>query len=117
MISENTKLNIILGILCVVFVIVILYIISYRNNLESANVYFKTDEIRNTTWSNEDVTLKFDKDKYTLTIDNQDVIKDEVLKLNVHTGELKDGSLYLRSVNDNNIIIWYNEAEYKLDKK
>ena len=117
MIDENKRLNIILGILCIIFIIVIIYIINYRNNLESGNVYFKVEDIKNNSYEGTDAIFNTNGKTFNLTIDNEEIFKDEKFILDVHTGKIIEGRLYLRSVTGNSIILWYNEAEYKLDKK
>jgi hypothetical protein len=116
MISENGKLNIILGVICVVFIIVTIYIISYRHNLESVNVYFEINDIKNVTWKSNNMEFTTDGKTFNLTVNNVPIYEKTSLDLDTHTGEIIKDRLYLRSVGASNIVIWYEEAEYRLDK-
>ncbi|HOB26293.1 MAG TPA: hypothetical protein PLB45_00570 [Bacilli bacterium] len=127
MINENTKLNIILGIICACILLAVIYMVNYRNNLEEANIYFKIKDIQNINWVNETSNMKFYTDGKTLTfkIGDKVIVDDKSFSLNQQTGEIIidpkgdniEGSLYLRSVSSNNIVIWYEEAEYRLEKE
>ena len=117
MIDQNKRFNIIMAALSIVFIIVIVYILMYIRNLESTNVFFKESEIKNITWSDDNSSFKTDGKTFNLTIDGVEIFNNEPFNLDVHTGEIVNSRLYLRTVNNNNIIIWFDEAEYKLDKK
>jgi hypothetical protein len=116
MVDRNSRLNIILGIICAILVIVIIYLISYRNNVESANVYFKINDIKNITWRSEDAEFTTDGKKFTFKVGNDTIYDNNEFDLDVHTGMIISDTLYLRNVNGNNILIWYNEAEYRLER-
>ena len=116
MIDRNSKLNIILGVICLVFVIVILYLISYRNNVESANIYFNENDIKNISWNSENVEFNTDGRTFTFIKDGETIFNKKEFNLDTHTGMIIDNTLYIRNVNSNNLMIWYNEAEYRLDR-
>jgi len=115
--TDNMRLNVILGVLCLVFTIAIVYIISYRNNIESSNIYFKTEDISNKTFSNTEASFTNNGSVFTFTVNGEQIFTNEKFSLNVNTGEIVKDKLYLRSVTKEGIILWYNETEYKLDKK
>lgn len=116
MINENTRLNIILGVICLVLTAVIIYIVNYRNNIESINVYFDTNEIKDIVWRSPKMTFNTDGNTFTLVYDNNTIFDNEPFNLDNHTGEIVKDRLYIRSVGKSNILLWYDEAEYKLDK-
>ena len=116
MINNNTKLNIILGVLCVVLLIVIIYIIGYRNNIESANVYFNQNDIKNINWKDNDTSFYTNGKTFTFIKNGETIYDNEPFKLDNHTGVIIDGRLYLRGFNETSIVLWYDEAEYRLNK-
>ena len=74
MVDGNNKLNIILGVICVAFVIAIVYIISYRNNVESANVYFKINATYIANGNNENpLGLKLDDEYNDICLFNSEL--------------------------------------------
>ena len=116
MVNNNTKFNIILGALCVVFSIVIIYILVYRANVESANVYFNQNDIKNITWKSDDSSFETNGKTFKFVKNGETIYDNETFKLDKHTGMIIDGRLYLRSVNKDSIVLWYDEAEYRLNK-
>ena len=116
MISDNKKLNIILGVISGILLIVIVFLISYRNNIESTNVYFNVSDIKNITWKSDDAEFSTDGKTFTFKKNDEVIYNNQEFKLDTHTGMIIQDVLYLRSTNDKSILIWYNEAEYKLDK-
>ena len=49
-------------------------------------------------------------------------MNDDSFSINEQTGEFiingtNAGNLYLRSVGESNIVIWYEKAEYRLDRE
>ncbi|MCR5223959.1 MAG: hypothetical protein K6C11_02305 [Bacilli bacterium] len=117
MVNENNRLNIILGIICLVFVIVILYMISYIKNLESAHIYFNVNEIKNVKWESNVGSLYTDGKTFTFTINGSNIFDNEELHLDTNTGMIVENRLYLRSIGTNNIVVWFDEAEYRLDRQ
>jgi hypothetical protein len=117
MIDENKRLNIILGIICVIFVIVILYMISYIRNLESTHIYFNINDIKNVKWESNTASFYTDGKTYTFSINGTNIFDNEKIELDNNTGMIVDNRLYLRSIGTNNIVIWYDEAEYRLDRQ
>lgn len=115
---RNKKLNIILigiGIVLLIILLNIFYI--YRRN-EASKINFNESDFKNTTWINENVRLTFKENKLTLRI-GDDLVIDSKYTLNNRTGELNndDAEIYLRSINEYSIIIWYKNAEYNLEKE
>ena len=116
MIDRNNKLNIILGVICLVLVIVIAYITFYRYNIESTNVYFNVNDIKNITWKSEDAEFTTDGKTFTFIKNGETIYNKSEFNLDTHTGMIIADTLYLRNANSNSILIWYNEAEYRLDR-
>lgn len=120
-IMENKRLNIILITISIIIFLVILYMLYLIIDNESARQYFNINDIRNIKWVNtqENIELNVDKDTIKLIIAGEDVLNDNY-DFNRTTGEfiLKDRSekLYLRNIEENSIVIWYEKAEYRLTK-
>ena len=119
----NRNLDIVLILVAIVLVVafgIIFYM--YQQN-ESTKVKFKINEFKDVTWVNELNEIKFtvSDDKVNLVIDSADVIKDASYELNKGTGEMiidgEKGKLYIRAVSNNSLTIWYNYAEYHLEKE
>ena len=119
----NRNIDIALIILAIVLVIAfgIIYYMYYQN--ETTKVRFKINEFKDVTWINElnDITFTITDEKVNLSIDSTDIIKDASYELNRGTGEVvyngESGKLYIRAVGTNSLTIWYNYAEYHLEKK
>ncbi len=126
MISENTKLNIILSIIIVILAIFNILIFYNIKNFDSSKIIFNISEIEGIEWKNNSTSsdLLIKDGKINLTINNDTIYYQDPVSLNQETGEFtvnNDGNeekeiLYLRSVGSNNIVVWYQEAEYRLDK-
>ncbi|MBQ7240616.1 MAG: hypothetical protein IJS56_04160 [Bacilli bacterium] len=119
----NRNLDIVLILVAIVLVAAfgIIYYMYQQN--ESTKVKFKINEFKDVTWVNELNEIKFtvSDDKVNLVIDSADVIKDATYELNKGTGEMiidgEKGKLYIRAVSNNSLTIWYNYAEYHLEKE
>lgn len=126
MINENTKLNIILGIIIAILVIFNLLIFYNIRNFDSSKNLFDISEIEGVEWKNTSTNsdLLIEDGKINLIINNDTIYYQDIVSLNKETGEftvnndgnIETGILYLRSVGSNNIVVWYEEAEYRLDK-
>lgn len=126
MISENTKLNIILSIIIVILAIFNILIFYNIKNFDSSKIIFNISEIEGIEWKNNSTSsdLLIKDGKINLTINNDTIYYQDPVSLNQETGEFtvnndgneEKGILYLRSVGSNNIVVWYQEAEYRLDK-
>ncbi len=119
----NRNLDIVLILVAIVLVAAfgIIYYMYQQN--ESTKVKFKINEFKDVTWVNELNEIKFTvtDDKVNLVIDSVDVVKDATYELNKGTGEMiidgEKGKLYIRAVGNNSLTIWYNYAEYHLEKE
>ena len=119
----NRNLDIVLILVAIVLVAAfgIIYYMYQQN--ESTKVKFKINEFKDVTWVNELNEIKFTvtDDKVNLVIDSVDVVKDATYELNKGTGEMiidgEKGKLYIRAVSNNSLTIWYNYAEYHLEKE
>ena len=74
------------------------------------------NDIKNVTWKSEEAEFTTDGRTFTFKKNNEVIYSNQSFNLDTHTGMIIDGTLYLRSVNNKNIVIWYNEAEYRLDR-
>lgn len=113
----NRKFNIIFIIisLCLTLIISIMLYMYIRN--ESSRNYFTLKEIEGYSWVNKEVTFELKDNKITLVIDDDKMYADKDITLNTQTGEIIKDKLYIRSVTDNNLVIWYEKEEYRLNKK
>ena len=119
----NRNIDIALIILAIVLVAAfsIISYMYYQN--ETTKVRFKINEFKDVTWVNElnEITFTMTDEKVNLSIDSTDIIKDASYELNKGTGEIiyngEKGKLYVRAVGSNSLTIWYNYAEYHLEKK
>lgn len=116
---SNKKLNVILigiGIVLLIILFNVFYI--YKRN-ELSKINFRENDINNTTWFNQNVRLTFKDNNLVFMMNDVEEISSNY-KLNVRTGKLdleSDKELYIRSINDYSIIVWYNKAEYNLEKE
>lgn len=113
----NRKFNIIFTLISVSLMVVISIMVYMYIRNESSRYYFKLDEITGYSWVSKDVTFEMNDNKFTLTIDDKEMYKDADVTLDRMTGELIENKLYIRSVTDNNLVIWYEKEEYRLNKK
>ena len=119
----NRNIDIVLIITSVILVIAfgIIYYMYEQN--EFTKVKFKINEIKDITWVNElnDITFTIKDDKLNLSIDSTPVIEDASFELNKGTGEIifdgESNMLYVRAVSSSSLTIWYNYAEYHLEKE
>jgi hypothetical protein len=119
----NRNIDIALIIIAIILVITfgIINYMYYQN--ESTKVRFKINEFKDVTWVNElnDITFTISDEKVNLIIDSTDIINDASYELNKSTGEVvyngESNKLYIRAVGSNSLTIWYNYAEYHLEKK
>lgn len=121
--NDNKKLNVILGIVCIVAIIISLYLGSMINNNEKARIYFQMEDIEDVNWidTREDISFKISNDKLYFKI-GEDVISDnKIVELNTKDGNITyddiSGKLYLRSVSKENVVIWYDKREYRLSRE
>ncbi len=119
----NRNIDIALIILAIVLVAAfsIISYMYYQN--ETTKVRFKINEFKDVTWVNElnEITFTITDDKVNLSIDSTDIIKDASYEFNNGTGEViyngEKGKLYVRAIGSNSLTIWYNYAEYHLEKE
>ena len=119
----NRNLDIALILLAIVLVAAfgIIFFMYYQN--ETTKVKFKLSEFKNITWVNElnDIKFTVTEDKVNLVIDSTSIINDASYEFNKSTGEIKfngeSGMLYIRAIGNNSLTIWYNYAEYHLEKE
>lgn len=115
----NRKFNIVAGLIGIALLVVLINVLYiYRRN-EASKIYFNLSDINNSTWKSEDITFKLDNNKLTFIIDDENIINNETISFNNKTGkiEVSNKQIYLRSVSDDSIIIWYNKQEFNLDKE
>lgn len=118
MLMTNKKFNIIaigIGIVLLIILFNVFYI--YRRN-ENSKILFNESDFRNTTWVSDNARLSFENSHVTFTLADDKKI-DVNYTFNNRTSEIKndDAEFYLRSINNYSIIVWYNNAEYNLEKE
>lgn len=119
----NRNLDIILILVAIVLSAAFLILYFQYNQSELGKITFKLDEFKDITWVNElnEIKFKVTDDKINLVIDSTDIITDADYDLNTKTGEIifngESGKLYIRAVGSNSLTIWYNYAEYHLEKE
>ena len=124
---SNKTLNVVLGVIDVIIIAFIIYMFSAIKATEKSKIYFTESDISNVNWVLRDPAIRFEvtSSKISLTIDDEEIIKDASYELNIHTGEIvytqdgtkHTGELYLRSAAESNIVLWYNKHEYHLQKE
>ena len=88
-----------------------------RTGLKSIKeIQDEINDIKNVTWKSNTMEFQTDGKTFNLTVNNVPVYEKNSLEMDTHTGEIIKDRLYLRSVGPSNIVIWYEEAEYRLDK-
>lgn len=124
MIDTNKKFNVILIIICAIMICAIFYMIFLINRRESMRNYFDIKDVRGYNWYSKspEISFNIDGNRATLIIEGEEILTDDRIKLNSETGELvingkADKSLYIRSIGESNIVLWYEKAEYRLDKE
>lgn len=119
----NSKFNFIFAGIDVLLVIVIALICASIYRVEQQKKYFHMEDIINTKWQTEDGNVKFEvtSSRITLKINDEDIIDNKSFELNEQTGELTylkhEGILYIRSISNNNLVLWYDKHEYRLVKQ
>ena len=120
-VNRNIDIALIITSIILIIAFGIIYYMYQQN--EFTKVKFKINEIKDVTWVNElnDITFTIKDDKLNLSIDSTPVIEDASFELNKGTGEIiyNDTSqmLYIRAVSSSSLTIWYNYAEYHLEKE
>ncbi len=120
---QNRNLDIVLIIIAVILTAATIILHFEYNQNELTKIKFKEEEFKNITWINElnEIEFKATDSKLTLIIDSSTVIDDAKYSLNKETGEVlingESGKLYIRAVGNNSLTIWYNYAEYHLEKQ
>lgn len=124
---ENKKLDLILIGIAIVLVLIISYMIYLISRNENSRIYFNHNDIKNITWKNEEeqVLFKLDGKNASLKIQDKEILLNNDYDLNLKTGEITykvddqiiTEQLYIRSVTENDLVIWYNRAEYRLTKE
>lgn len=121
--NDNRKLNVILGIVSVVAIIVSLYLGSIINNNEKSRIYFHMEDVKDVNWidSRDDISFKISNNKLYFKIGEDIIVDNKNMELNTMDGNITydgiSGKLYLRSVNKENIVIWYEKKEYRLSRE
>lgn len=113
--NDNKKLNIILGIVSIVVIIISIYLGSIINNNEKARIYFRMEDIENVNWidTRENISFKVEDNKLYFKIGEDVIVDNKRVDLNTKDGNITydgvSGKIYLRSVNKENIVIWYEK--------
>ncbi len=115
----NKKFNIIALIIGVVLLVILINVVYIYNRNEASKVYFNLGDVNNNSWVSDDIVFKLDHGKLTFIMNDEALVNKESINFNNRTGEIRAGSkeIYLRSVSDYSIIIWYEKREYNLEKE
>lgn len=113
----NRKFNLIFGIIsfCILIIISIMVYMLIRN--ESSRVYFNIKEIENYNWKSNNVLFNYIDGKVTLEVNGDKMYNEKEATIDTQTGEILKDKLYIRSVTNNNLVIWYEKEEYRLQKE
>lgn len=116
---NNRKFNLILILIGIALLIVLVNVFYlYRRN-ETSKINFNESDIKNSKWISDNVVLDIKDNNLTFTVDDEDIIN-ENYKLDNKSGKFilsSEKDFYLRSVTKDTIIVWYNHAEYNLEKE
>lgn len=111
------KFNIIF-IVIALFLVMIISIMTYmivRN--EASRNYFDEAYIEKYNWKNNIASFSLKDDKVTLSINDDKMYDEKEVKFNSQTGEVIEGKLYVRSLTTDNLVIWYESEEYRLQRE
>ena len=113
----NRKFNLIFGIIsfCILIIISIMAYMLIRN--ESSRVYCNIKEIENYNWKSNNVLFNYIDGKVTLEVNGDKMYNEKEATIDTQTGEILKDKLYIRSVTNNNLVIWYEKEEYRLQKE
>ena len=119
----NRNLDIILIIVAIVLSAAFLILYYQYNQNELGKIKFKKEEFKDITWVSELNDIKFNvtDDTLNFSIDSTIIVKDGIYTLNAQTGEITivdyEDKIFIRAVSSNSLTIWYNKAEYHLEKE
>ena len=116
----NKKFNILMILLSIIFIFVAIYMLVLINKNEKSQIFFQSKEFINTKYSKDDNQFYATKDNLTLVIDGNTIYNEREYDLDEKTGELiieeDEHILYLRSITEDKIILWYNKREIHFDR-
>ena len=116
----NKKFNILMILLSIIFIFVAIYMLVLINKNEKSQIFFQSKEFINTEYSKDDNQFYATKDNLTLVIDGNTIYNEREYELDEKTGELiieeDEHILYLRSITEDKIILWYNKREIHFDR-
>ena len=117
----NRILNNTLITFSVIIFIVSCYLLFLYVKNESNRVYFEVSSITDANWKSGNNSLSIDGSILTLVINDEKIVNNKRFKLDNNTGKITIGNddtvIYLRSVGEDAIVIWYKEAEYRLNRE
>lgn len=115
----NKKFNIIAGIIGVVLLVVLFNVLYIYNRNEASKISFNINDVKNFNWINDEVSFEIKDNKLTFIKDDLKIVSNASMEFNNRTGEINaDGKkIYLRSVSNDSIIIWYEKQEFNLEKE
>lgn len=120
----NRELNKILGIVSAILLLIIIIVFNLYFSNEGSRNYFKNEEIQNKSWINKykGCSMSINNNVLNLILNNETIYGDVKIKFDTTSGEIGingkfDKKLYVRSVTEHQIILWYNQADYTLTKE
>lgn len=117
----NRKLTFILIPIIPVLVILFIYILIQIKKNEESKVFFDASGLNNIVWKNESDKLEVKRNRITIVINDEVIVSNKKFDIDSRTGKFDisgfDEDIYLRSKNDDYIVIWYEKSDYHLDKE
>lgn len=116
---NNRKFNIIAGFIGIVLLVVLFNVLYIYNRNEKSKISFNINDIKGVNWINNDVSFKIDNNNLTLIKDDERIINDKSMTFDNRTGKIEadNKTIYVRSISDYSIIIWYEKQEFNLEKE
>ena len=118
MYDPNKKVNLVLGVLTLLFIVasIVMWYLVFRR--EATRNYFNISNIKNITWINKDNSFSIKDNKVNLVIGDDINFTEKFKKFETDTGKLTcgDETIYIRSVSSSNLVLWYNKGEYHFNK-
>lgn len=116
---NNRKFNIIAGFIGIVLLVILFNVLYIYNRNEASKIYFNINDIKDVNWINNDVSFKIENNNLTFIKDDEKIVNNKGMSFDNRTGKIEAGNktIYVRSVSEYSIIIWYEKCEYNLEKE
>lgn len=116
---NNRKFNIIAGFIGVVLLVILINVLYIYNRNEASKIYFNINDIKNVNWVNNQVSFRIEDNKLTFIKDDEKIVNNKDMQFNNRTGKIDvdNKTIYVRSVSNDTLIIWYEKQEFNLEKE